>query len=102
MDGRQADNQCHRPWRDLEKEGPGSALFWVNSVKDGKPVSGASVTLWSWANQPVAEGKTDRDGIASLNISGENDEGVLATVKKGDDIAFIRNGKRTLLRTQRI
>ena len=72
------------------KKGPDSALFWVNSVKEGKPVSGASVTLWSWANQPVAEGKTDRDGAVSLNISGENDEGVLATVKKDGDIAFIR------------
>jgi uncharacterized protein YfaS (alpha-2-macroglobulin family) len=73
------------------KTGPDSAFFWINSVSSGNPLQGAEVTLWSWSNQPVAKGKTDRKGLLELKY---NNEGqlypILATVKKGPDITFIR------------
>lgn len=73
------------------KKGPDSALFWINSVKTGKAVSDAKVTLWSWANQAVAEGATDKDGAASVSFSDSGDgQPVIATVKKDGDVAFVR------------
>ena len=73
------------------KSGPDSALFRINSVSTGNPIRAAEVTLWSWSNQPVAKGKTDRKGLLELKYSSEGElSPVLATVKKGSDITFIR------------
>ena len=73
------------------KTGPDSALFWINSVSTGDPIHGAEVTLWSWSNQPVAKGRTDRKGLLELKYSSDGDlYPVMATVSKGSDIAFIR------------
>ncbi|MDD4159406.1 MAG: MG2 domain-containing protein [Synergistaceae bacterium] len=76
------------------KAGPDSALLWINSVSTGEPVRGAKVTLWSWSNQPVATGTTDRKGILQLKFSSDLEMSpVLATVSKGSDTAFIRFDK---------
>ena len=73
------------------KAGPDSALFWINSVSTGDPVYGAEVTLWSWSNQPVAKGRTDRKGLLQVRYSSDGDlYPVLATISKGSDTAFIR------------
>lgn len=72
------------------KKGPDSAQFWVNSVKTGKSVSDAKVTLWTWSNQSMAEGSTNGDGLASLAMKDAGETPVLATVKKGGDVAFVR------------
>ena len=71
------------------KSGQGSAVVRVNSIHDGRPVSGASVTFWSWANQPVAEGKSDKEGVAEVSLDSDENP-VLVTVKNGSDVAFIR------------
>lgn len=73
------------------KIGPDSSMFWINSLKSGIPVSGAKATLWSWSNQPLAEGITDKKGLAVLSLKDSLDERpVLATIKKDGDVAFIR------------
>src|SRR5262249_50893561 len=38
----------------LLKVGPASGLVWVTSLKDGKPVSGASVTVYSLKGDVIA------------------------------------------------
>ena len=74
------------------KIGNGSAVAWVNSVKNGSSVSGVKVTLWSWANQPVAEGMTDKNGIVTLNLpkDGKGPSPVIATASKNGDTSFAR------------
>ena len=73
------------------KTGPDSALFWINSVSTGEPLNGAEVTMWSWSNQPVAKGQTDSKGLLELKYNNEGElNPVLATIKKGSDITFIR------------
>ncbi|NLD04630.1 MAG: hypothetical protein GX672_01845 [Synergistaceae bacterium] len=73
------------------KTGPDSALFWINSVSTGKPLYGAEVTLWSWSNQPVGKGRTDRKGLLKVRYNTDGDlYPVLATISKGTDTAFIR------------
>lgn len=73
------------------KVGPESAFVWVNSIRTGEPVYGAKVTFWSWANQPVGEGKTDLRGICVADLSeSDNARPVLATVSRGDDTVFVR------------
>lgn len=73
------------------KAGPDSALFWINSVSTGDPLHGAEVTLWSWSNQPVAKGRTDRKGLLQVRYNPDRDlYPVMATISKGSDTAFIR------------
>lgn len=71
------------------KKGRNSAVVWVNSVKSGASVSGAKVTLWSWQNQPIAEGVTDKHGTVELNIEDESYP-VIATANKEGDTSFAR------------
>lgn len=74
------------------KKGESETLFWVNSVKDGTPIDGADVTLWSWANQPLGHGVTGKDGTVLIVPENANssESPVLATVKKKDDVSFVR------------
>lgn len=73
------------------KAGPDSALFWINSVSTGDPLHGAEVTLWSWSNQPVAKGRTDRKGLLEVRYKSDGDlYPVMATISNGSDTAFIR------------
>ncbi|NLW61913.1 MAG: hypothetical protein GX056_05830, partial [Synergistaceae bacterium] len=63
------------------KAGPDSALFWINSVSTGDPLHGAEVTLWSWSNQPVAKGRTDRKGLLQVRYNSDGDlYPVMATI----------------------
>ena len=50
----------------LLKAGPASGLVWVTSIVTGKPVAGASVTVYSPRGKQVWSGTTDEKGIAAL------------------------------------
>jgi uncharacterized protein YfaS (alpha-2-macroglobulin family) len=41
-------------------------LVWVNTLSNLDPVAGAGVRLYSSANQLLAEGRTDKDGVCHL------------------------------------
>lgn len=73
------------------KVGQDSVFAWVNSIQTGEPVYGAKVTFWSYANQPIAIAETDIRGIAVAELKDPKQQApVLATVAKGDDIAFVK------------
>ena len=38
-------------------------LLWANTLSSVQPVEGAEVRVYSGANQVLAEGKTDKDGL---------------------------------------
>ena len=69
------------------------ALFWVNSVSTGKPVSGAKVSVWSNSNQLLAEGTTNAKGICQIDQKNPWDPKsppMIATVSAKDDVSFVR------------
>ena len=80
------------------KEKP-QAMVMIHSLKDGKPVKGAAVTLLSRNNQIVGQGQTDKYGIAKIpfDSSFKMDEdlvyGVMAT--KNGDLSYIQMDYRT-------
>ena len=80
------------------KEEP-QAMVLIHSLKDGKPVKGAAVTLLSRNNQIVGQGKTDKYGMAkilfatSFKMDEDSVYGVMAT--KGDDLSYIQMDYRT-------
>ncbi|GMU56021.1 MAG: hypothetical protein AMXMBFR33_51670 [Candidatus Xenobia bacterium] len=59
---------------------------WVNSLKDGQPVSGASLTLLDVDGKPVAKGETGADGLARLQL-GAN--APLLVARKGADTVML-------------
>lgn len=70
-------------------QGATGAFFRVNSVRDGRPVKNAKVTMWTWANQDIGTGETARDGTLYLDIP-KNQSPAIITVTKDDDVAYIR------------
>lgn len=80
-------------------KGNPQALVLVHSLKDGKPVKGAAVTLLSRNNQIAGQGKTDAFGVAkipfadSFRMDEDSVWGVMAT--KGDDLSYIQLDYRT-------
>lgn len=80
------------------KEDP-QAFVLVHSLRDGKPVKGAAVTLLSRSNQIVGQGKTDKFGTvkipfaSSFKMDEDSVWGVMAT--KGDDLSYIQLDYRT-------
>ncbi|MDO4559718.1 MAG: MG2 domain-containing protein [bacterium] len=74
------------------KLGQNSAFARVLSVSEAKPLSGVRVTLWSWANQLVGEGRTDREGIAKISLkdTGEKGAPVIALAEKDGDTSYVR------------
>lgn len=70
------------------------ALVLVHSLKDGRPVKGAEVTLLSRNNQVVGHGRTDGHGVAKVPFAAtfrmdeDSVRGVMA--KKGDDMSYIQ------------
>ena len=70
------------------------AMVLVHSLKDGKPVKGAAVTVLSHNNQVIGQGKTDKFGMAkvpfaeSFKIDEDSAWGVMAT--KDGDISYIQ------------
>ncbi|MDR3265729.1 MAG: hypothetical protein LBT15_06940, partial [Synergistaceae bacterium] len=70
-------------------------LVWVNTLSGLQPVADANVRLYSTANQLLAEGKTDADGLWVLKRdavwSDEEDmTPAIVTASKNDDVTFVR------------
>ena len=70
-------------------------LLWANTLSSVQPVEGAEVRVYSGANQVLAEGKTDKDGLLVIQrqepwSTNENETPKLAVVTRGEDITFIR------------
>ena len=74
------------------KLGQDSAFARVLSVSEAKPLSGVRVTLWSWANQLVGEGKTDKNGVVRIALKETEGRGapVVALAEKDGDTSYIR------------
>ncbi|MDR1874406.1 MAG: hypothetical protein LBQ90_05245 [Synergistaceae bacterium] len=69
-------------------------LVWVNTLSSLQPIADANVRLYSAANQVLAEGKTDADGLWVLKRdavwSGADMTPALVTVTKDNDVTFVR------------
>ncbi len=70
---------------------PRDILVWANSIRSLAPVAGGEVRIYSSANQEIASGFTDQDGLAhiSLEDSGEKAVPFLVTLARGEDISYI-------------
>ncbi|HLU66552.1 MAG TPA: MG2 domain-containing protein [Kofleriaceae bacterium] len=89
----------------LIKAGPASGLVWVTSISSGRPVAGASVTVYSPQGKKVWSGVSDARGLVELpgsarllRGSGQDDvhdyysyrsQRLIAVVEKGDDLAAV-------------
>ncbi|MDR2945386.1 MAG: hypothetical protein LBV79_01370, partial [Candidatus Adiutrix sp.] len=71
---------------------PGRVAVWANSLSQAKAVSGGTVKLYDSANQVVAEGKTDRQGLFSAEAQVDNV--VFLTVEKDGDLNYLLLGSR--------
>jgi len=71
------------------KQAAGEVLVWANSIHTLAPVSNATVTVWSSAAEMLAEGRTDRHGLAALELAAGSTEPFLVSVGSGDDLSFI-------------
>ncbi|MEG1825168.1 MAG: MG2 domain-containing protein [Cloacibacillus sp.] len=74
------------------KAGADSALARVLSVSSAKAVPGTKVTLWSWSNQIVGEGRTDKNGMANITLKDAAEKGapVIALAEKDKDVSYVR------------
>jgi uncharacterized protein YfaS (alpha-2-macroglobulin family) len=88
----------------LLKVGPASGLVWVSSLKTGKPVWNAKVTLYTKKGKVVHRGRTNHKGLARIpgaakllkHLSGRRDDWVpqraqrlIAVVEKNQDLAVV-------------
>lgn len=88
----------------LLKVGPASGLVWVSSLKTGRPVAGAKVTLYTKKGKVVHRGRTNHKGLARIpgaakllkHLSGRRNDWVpqraqrlIAVVEKNKDLAVV-------------
>lgn len=67
-------------------------LIWVNSLYSALPCGEARVKIFSRANQLLAEGITDSEGVFLLKKDeswSEDEQPFLVTVQKGEDVSFL-------------
>jgi uncharacterized protein YfaS (alpha-2-macroglobulin family) len=70
-------------------------LVWVNTLSGPTPISEAHVRLYSGANQLLAEGKTDENGVWEIqcdSLWSRNSDMTpdLVTVTRGEEAAFVK------------
>ncbi|GHS97286.1 membrane protein [Synergistales bacterium] len=68
-------------------------LVWANTISSIKPIEDADVRVYSAANQLLADGKTDKDGLWVFRgqVWGKDDESPsFATVSKGNDVSYVK------------
>lgn len=70
----------------ITKAAPGRLLSYVVDRQSGDPISGAEVRVWI-AQQQVASGKTDAQGLFDSKISDEKPEDVAVLVTNGGQFA---------------
>ncbi len=72
----------------------GKVVVFVRSLKTGKPVAGADLTVMSYNNQIAASGKTDETGCAVLTYdpawAKEDDCTVAVIARKDGDLSYFR------------
>jgi len=69
------------------KRSAADLLVWVNALSTAQPVEGAAVSVYSRANQPLATGTTDANGIAhfkDLDGTGDKQPFAVAATKDAD------------------
>jgi uncharacterized protein YfaS (alpha-2-macroglobulin family) len=65
-------------------------LVWANSLYTLEPATGAIVQVFSRANQKLAEGRTDEQGLVQLSGAFEGDrEPFLVTASQGNDLSYL-------------
>ncbi len=76
------------------KQSKDEVVVWVTSLADGKCIEGAVVKGISYQNQKLAEGKTNKDGIARLKYVTGGDKGAiwLVTAQLGKDMNYVKPG----------
>ncbi len=77
------------------KRSPTDVLVWVNALSTSQPVAGATVSVFSRTNQPLARGVTNEQGIAHFTNESWADERTpfLVAASKGADVAFVELAK---------
>lgn len=73
------------------KQGTSEMLVWLNSLADTTSVAGASVKVFTKANQMILEGKTDENGLVRFNDVKFSDKNkpFVVTASKDDDLSFL-------------
>jgi uncharacterized protein YfaS (alpha-2-macroglobulin family) len=75
------------------KMGDDTALVWANSLREGKPLEGVKVELYSSSNQIIASGLTDKHGVYLLKREEDWEPNLwpsLAILSNGDDVSVLR------------
>lgn len=67
-------------------------VAWVTSIATASPLEGIDVEARSYANQVLATGTTDADGIARLNVVENHTDGApwVVVATHGNDTSFLR------------
>lgn len=70
-------------------------LLWVNTLSSIQPIEGAEVRVYSTTKQVLLEGKTDKDGLFTVQRTepwSREEDGTpdLVVVTRGEDITFVR------------
>lgn len=70
---------------------PGEVAVWANSLSQAKPIRGGLVKFYDQANQVVAEGRTNDDGLFSSAVNPS--QLVFVTVEKDGDLNYLTLGR---------
>lgn len=78
-------------------------LIWANTLSSVKPVDDAEVIIYSDANQVLAVGKTDKQGIFIYDNEepwgvDDNEQPSIAVISKGDDLTYVQLNRDLLSR----
>ncbi|MBQ3627394.1 MAG: hypothetical protein II948_11725, partial [Synergistaceae bacterium] len=78
-------------------------LIWANTLSAIKPVENADVRIYSGANQVIAEGKTDAQGLFVYDNKAEwgtedNLQPSIAVISKGSDLTYVQLNRDLLSR----
>jgi len=74
----------------------GGFLVWVSSLKTGRPVQGARVSVLTYNNKRLAESTTGPDGAATLEVPPKHPDGPawLIVAERGKDMNYLRPDAR--------
>lgn len=71
-------------------------LVWATSMKGGIPVEGMEIQAMNMSDKSIVTGKTDKDGLATLQLPNKNDNDYageyMVAGRMGDDITLTHTG----------
>ncbi|MNJ93397.1 hypothetical protein D3C87_110770 [compost metagenome] len=73
------------------KSSPEGVLVWVTQLSDTKPVAGAQVQVMNNKGKPLASGRTDARGLATIKGRFGDDGEFYVVAEKGNDFSFTRS-----------